>query len=207
MQGAYAVGWHERDGLVEGRLRLVPHALRLESLEDRDQVLCELPLERISGLRIRDLDGIPGRTRLELETSDSCPVSIESIVGKWIFVDLVQAAVEDGLAGGGRNAFLVAVRLEPARRDEAIALLRAGPPFEPSETTLSSHEVFVLDDEIVFLFETEDRDATREEGFELFDAALAWQKVIRDVRIGECVYAWRRVEPPSIRSRLVGLGF
>ena len=46
----------------------------------------------------------------------------------------------------------IVVPLRPGSRTEVEALLRNGPPFDPSRLGLVRHEVFVSEDEAIFVF-------------------------------------------------------
>lgn len=49
--------------------------------------------------------------------------------------------------------FVVTASLQPGTAPRVAEILREGPPFDLETTSLERHEVFLADDEIVFLFE------------------------------------------------------
>lgn len=49
--------------------------------------------------------------------------------------------------------FVVTARLRRGSAPKVAEILRAGPPFDLDSTSLERHEVFLGDDELVFLFE------------------------------------------------------
>lgn len=51
------------------------------------------------------------------------------------------------------HRFVVTGRLRSGAAPKVAEILREGPPFDLSETSLERHEVFLGSDEIVFLFE------------------------------------------------------
>jgi hypothetical protein len=53
------------------------------------------------------------------------------------------------------HRFVVTATLKPGCSEEVRRLLREGPPFEISQTSLQRHLVFLAGDELIFLFEGE----------------------------------------------------
>lgn len=51
------------------------------------------------------------------------------------------------------NRLVIAARLLPDTHDQAEALLRRGPPFEPGEIGLHLHGAYLTASEVVFVFE------------------------------------------------------
>ena len=51
------------------------------------------------------------------------------------------------------NRLMLVARLRPDKRDDAEALLRKGPPFDPEEIGLHRHAAYLTHGEIVFAFE------------------------------------------------------
>ncbi len=49
--------------------------------------------------------------------------------------------------------FVITARLREGSAETVAQILREGPPFVISETSLDRHEVFLSEDEVVFLFE------------------------------------------------------
>jgi len=90
---------------------------------------------------------------------------------------------------------VVVVPLLEGAREKAAELLRGGPPFDPEEVGLERHQVFVTEDEVVFLFEADDLDAAERlianETF--WRAAAAWRSLIAGPpRWAEDAYSWVR---------------
>jgi hypothetical protein len=93
----------------------------------------------------------------------------------------------------GKDRLLFAVELKPGSREAALALLRAGPPFDPRETALAAHDAFLLDDEAVFFFETDDLEALAEQAHGFWESGTAWRPLMTgNVRLAEHVYSWTR---------------
>jgi hypothetical protein len=61
------------------------------------------------------------------------------------------------------HRFVLTAELRRGSAPEVARILREGPPFDISKTSLERHEVFLSDEEIVFLFEGPhaDREASR----------------------------------------------
>lgn len=51
------------------------------------------------------------------------------------------------------DRLMIVARLNAGKRDEAEALLRQGPPFDPAELGFERHSVYLTPSEVVFLFE------------------------------------------------------
>jgi len=51
------------------------------------------------------------------------------------------------------NRLMIVARLKEGMHEEAEALLRKGPPFDPEELGFDRHAVHLTADEVVFLFE------------------------------------------------------
>jgi hypothetical protein len=93
----------------------------------------------------------------------------------------------------GAERLLFAVELKPGSREAAMGLLQAGPPFDPAETALAAHDAFLLDDEAVFFFETDDLDALGEQVQGFWEAGTAWRELMTgNVRVAEHAYTWTR---------------
>jgi hypothetical protein len=51
------------------------------------------------------------------------------------------------------NHLAIVARLQQGKHEEAEALLRAGPPFDPAELRLDRHAAYLSATEVVFVFE------------------------------------------------------
>jgi hypothetical protein len=87
----------------------------------------------------------------------------------------------------------IVVPLKPGMKHRAASLLDGGPPFDPKELALESHEVFLTDREAVFVFEgfptlVLERLAENET---LWAAGSAWELLVDgSLRYAERAYAW-----------------
>jgi hypothetical protein len=95
---------------------------------------------------------------------------------------------------------VVVLPLRPGARDRARELLRHGPPFDPEEAGLERHQAFVTDDEVVFLFEGDAREAVERlaDDASLWAAAEGWTELVAGPpRLAEAGYSWARPHPPD----------
>jgi hypothetical protein len=92
---------------------------------------------------------------------------------------------------------VVVLPIKPGARDRVRHLLRHGPPFDPAETGLERHQVYVSDDEAVFLFEADARESVERlaDDESLWAAARGWAELVAGPpRLAEGAYSWAR--PP-----------
>lgn len=212
MKVSYGVVWRERDrGQAEGHLTIGPHSLLLSAGAD-DAIVRELSFEWIAAAELRIPAPTSRHSTLVLKSADGGPeIEIESAVSRQIMSHLLERLFVDRLgdAEGGQR-ILVALKLKPGRRDAARELLSVGPPFDPKQAGLARHEVFLLDDEVLFLFETY-RDADVQQLIEpsFWQATESWRELTTgEARLAEQAYTWTRGNlAPSGRGMHPGLGF
>jgi hypothetical protein len=96
------------------------------------------------------------------------------------------------------------VVIAPLKRgavERARQLLEDGPPFDLERTRFDAHEVFITEQEVVFLFEGPADSLTLEfpgEDPALWKAAAAWAECLAGrPRIARTAFAWRRIETPE----------
>lgn len=90
---------------------------------------------------------------------------------------------------------VVIVPLKPGARARVRELLELGPPFDPESAGLERHQVFVTDQEAVFLFEAPDHSALDRlaKSPSLRWAAAAWRDYVGGpTRLAELAYSWAR---------------
>ena len=90
---------------------------------------------------------------------------------------------------------VIVVPLRTGTRDRAAQLLSGEPPFDPETVGLERHQVFLSDEEAVFVFEADSRDAAEkligEERF--WSAVSAWKEIVEGPpRLAEDAYSWTR---------------
>jgi len=83
-----------------------------------------------------------------------------------------------GLAGRGLSRVVVRVPVDPEHVERVRALVRQGPPYDLHEVPgLERHEIYVGDDDVVFLFEGP-------------DPGYAVERVMRDPRVWRALESW-----------------
>ncbi len=96
------------------------------------------------------------------------------------------------------SRFVAVLPLKPGARDRAEALLREGPPFDLEQTQFDRHQVFLTDQEVVFVFEGEGPSHTLDlpaEDPALWKAAEGWRACLSDrPRVAVTAYSWARSE-------------
>lgn len=124
----------------------------------------------------------PGRT--------AAGTTVESIAGG--------SAVDDDEEGTIEAIALIA-RLKPGAESQAEALVRSGPPFDPTSLGLTGHRVFLSAGEAVFVFEGHEVEWMLDDlvsdpnAWQTHEALEAWRPLIEfPPRIGREAYAWER---------------
>ena len=196
MQITYAVSWEEPGGVRHsGRLELRPEGLSFNGQNGSGPVTRLVQYGEIRGFRLARSTGerLQDRPTLVLELDEGERLKVASVAQPGIVTELADRL--SGLSGGRgvteREAIVIPIR--PDMRREAEALVENGPPFDPSEYGLSSHEVFVTDHEVIFVFDGSpavfSQHLANDEA--VFEAAEAWRPLIDGpLRLGLQAYAW-----------------
>ena len=96
------------------------------------------------------------------------------------------------------NRVAVVAPLRYGAYQDAKQLIESGPPFDPTQTPLVCHEVFLSDAEVVFVFEGPDvGDAVAQLAADpsVWRAAGAWADLLAGKpRIADQSYGWSRAE-------------
>lgn len=106
---------------------------------------------------------------------------------------------------------VVVAPLAKGSEEKAAELIAGGPPFEPEDTALERHGVYLSAGEVVFVFEGVDVEKQVDElmgDFErpaVRDAIRAWEPLLAEsLRVAEEAYFWERPsggpEEPSAAS-------
>jgi hypothetical protein len=196
MQVTYAVSWEEPDGSAgSGRLELGASALVLHGQNGSGAVTRSFPYRELGAVRVaRDTgERLLDRPTLVVEVEGGGLLRIAGVAQPGIVAELGMrlSSLRHDRTAAERLALVVPLR--PGARGTVEQLLAVGPPFDPVELGLDAHEVFVTDDEAVFVFEGVpaallERSAEDET---IWAAAAAWQPLIDGrVRLAERAYAW-----------------
>jgi len=102
---------------------------------------------------------------------------------------------------------VVVVPLKAGVRDRVRELLETGPPFDPEAAGLDRHQVFLTDQEAVFLFEAPDQSTLDRlaRSPRVRWAATAWREYLGGrMRRAEVAYSWARSTRTEGRDPLRG---
>jgi hypothetical protein len=93
----------------------------------------------------------------------------------------------------------IVARLKPGAEPKARELIASGPPFDPTESGLDRHTVYLSADEVVFVFEGPEVewivDKLVDDPFHwvVTEALEQWRPLLEDQpRIARPAYAWQR---------------
>ena len=90
-------------------------------------------------------------------------------------------------------------RLKPGTEERAARLLETGPPFDPADTGLSRHSVYLSAGEVVFVFEGDEvewivEDIVNQPFGAVADAFGTWRELVEgQPRIARTAYFWERM--------------
>lgn len=195
MRITYAVTWEGPEGTRRsGRLELGADALHLEGSNGDGAGSRELPYGDVSRFRLARPGGerLQGRPTLLLELRGGELLKIAGVSQPGIVAELSdRLAWLTGDPKAEETAAIV-VPLRPGSRTEVEALLRNGPPFDPSRVGLVRHEVFVSDDEVVFVFRGLPSVFAQRlaEDDSFWNAVTAWRPLVRGrARFAEAAYS------------------
>ena len=196
MPVTYAVSWQEPDGTVgSGRLELGTDALLLEGRNGSSGVRRAFPYRQMTGFRIARGSGdrLQGRPTLVVALDGGSELRIAGVAQPGIVSELAGRLGALRQDPGVLERVAVVVPLKPGARAKARALLATGPPFDPTALGLARHEVFLTDDEAVFVFEGVPAALLSRiaDQSDIWAAADAWQPLIAGpLRYADPAYTW-----------------
>jgi hypothetical protein len=200
MRTTYAVRWLDPSGtLIAGKLELRPRTVVLEGSNGHGAESHELPYDDLAAVRVDRgaADCIDGRPTLVLARRGGEAIRVAGIAQPGIVSELAEQIAAFRLAED-MSRVAVILPLKPGARARAEELLAQGPPFDPEAAGLESHDVFVSDDEAVFIFEALEQDLLDRLAAEtpVWGAAVAWKDLVAGPpRLAQAAYSWRRPEP------------
>jgi hypothetical protein len=199
MNRSYAMTWQAPDGGPHsGKLEVRASGVRLEGRNGAGPISLLIPYAELLSLRLAPgPERLGGRPTLVFGRGDGGDIRVAS-VGTAGIISEVAEEVASMKAGNAMSAERIAVivPVRKGKRDKAECLLDQGPPFDPERMGLESHEVFLTDQEAIFVFNAS-------AGFNLqklladskvWASAAAWHDVIAGApRIAKPFYAWAEV--------------
>lgn len=185
------------ESLARGVLVLEEEGFRLEGRRDGNEVAETVAYSTIERIRIgREADErLNARPTLVVERGNAPSMLIE-VFGIGLLAEVGDAltALAAGAAESAAEVALV-VPLRRGSRAKALELIENGPPFDPHEVGLTGHQVFLTEQDAVFVFSGPGVRALLEQVAGdpgLWRAGLGWTKIVAGrPRIADAVYAWR----------------
>ncbi len=188
--------------------------IKLDGLADSRPVVREIAYDSLAGVRIgrSAADRIEGRPTVILERRSGFPVRIAGVAQSSLVAEIAERLAAVGLGAEAERRLAVVVPLKEGVQDAVRMLLEAGPPFDPEQTALDRHAVFLTPQEAVFVFESRLGSKALEPLLEepaLWKIAGSWREHIAGPpRLAEDLYSWTRPEseprpavlPPGLRD-------
>jgi hypothetical protein len=207
MRTSYAVTWQKADEVsYSGRLELQSRALTFEGSNGHGAGSETIPYRDVTGVRIVRSPGdrLSGRQTLVLERRSGDPIRIASIVHPGIISELAERLASLHLADGSTaSRAVVVLPLIEGTAGRAAELLRGGPPFDPDKVGLGRHQVFLTENEAIFLFEADSSEVAERLLSDtcLWAAAAAWKELVAGPpRLAEDLYSWSRAQSADFVS-------
>jgi hypothetical protein len=175
-----------------GKLQLLADAVRVSG-SDPGATL-DVPYGDLSGVWLEH------RT-LVLERRNGEIIRVRSAAQPRILFELARRLARFLQPKQAGRSFAVIVPLTPGTREQARQLIEHGPPFDPKTLGVRRHEVFLSDNEAVFVFESP-VDALEELLAEprTLTAAAAWRDCVGGLaRIADEAYSWE--SPPQVENQ------
>lgn len=196
MQTTYAVTWEEPEGTRRsGRLELSADALHLEGGNGDGAASKDLPYSDVSRFRLARSGGerLHGRPTLVLELRGGEVLKIAGVSQPGIVAELSDRLGVLAADPSSLEKAAVVVPLKPGSKNAAEALLRNGPPFDPNRLGLVQHEVYLSEDEAIFVFRglpsVFAERLAEDDAF--WNAATVWRPLIRGrARFADPAYSW-----------------
>jgi hypothetical protein len=203
MNRTYAITWQEPDGAPHsGKLELRASGIRLEGRNGAGPASLLVPYAELVSLRLGSgPERLSGRPTLVFGRSGDGDVRVASVGAAGVLSEVAEQ-VASMKAGNAMSAdrIAVVVPLRKGKRDNAERLLDQGPPFDPERMGLESHEVFLTDQEAIFVFNTAAGLSLQKllGDSKVWASAAAWHDVIAGPpRVGKPFYAWAEIIGPS----------
>lgn len=203
---SYVVTWQERGATpIAGRIRFESGAIAFEGRDERDQrVWRTIRYDDLRALRLvaEDEDPATGRVLLVETTAGQVVIRCAELHTE-VLQQLAGRIADLELTQQRRAVVVLPLRADAEARAHELAA--AGPPFDPSELPLVSHELLLTSGEAIFVFESPSHVALESilDALDVWAAAATWSDLVAGPpRIASVAYAWHR--EPSLEG--IGLG-
>jgi hypothetical protein len=202
---SYVVTWQERGAAPSvGRLRFESDALSFEGRDDRERRIWRtIRYDELRALRLVVEDNVATGRVLLVETTAGQALIRSADLHAEVVRELAGRIADLDLTKASRAVLVVPLRAGAEERAHEIAA--EGPPFDPSELPLVSHELLLTSGEAIFVFESPSHVALESilDALDVWAAAAKWSDLVAGPpRIASVAYAWHR--EPSLEG--VGLG-
>lgn len=203
MRASYAVTWRYGNGETRsGRLELTPDGIALEGANGGGPTTELVPYTHLRRVRVgrTSADRISSRQTLVVEQRAGEPIQIAGVAQAGIISELAEHL--SSLLGEEQvmSRAVVVLPLREGASGRVAELLHGGPPFDPELVGLERHHVFLTEQEAVFVFEADTRDAAERligEG-SFWSAASAWKDLVAGPpRLADDAYSWVRPHIPD----------
>jgi hypothetical protein len=199
MQRSYAVTWQNGTGPTRsGKLELRAGGLSLEGTNGAGPVSLLIPYGDLLTLTQAPCsERLDGRPTLLLAQRGAGELRIASIGSPGIILEVAEN-VTSMRAGSVLAAERVAVivPLRKGKREKVERLLDKGPPFDPERAGLERHEVYLTEQDAVFVFNAASGFSLQRllSDTKVWASAAAWHDVVAGPpRIAKPFFAWAAV--------------
>jgi hypothetical protein len=196
MRTTYAVTWQDPDGAIHsGRLELGSDALSLEGRNGKGAASRTLRYQDVARFQLARPNGdrLQERPTLVLELADGSAFKIAGVAQAGIVSELAERLGHLSGQNPPVETGALIVPLRPGSRSRAEELLASGPPLDPAKFGLRRHEVFLTENEVIFVFEGHPGvfvDRLADQGT-VWKAADTWLPLIDGpIRLGIQRYGW-----------------
>lgn len=192
---SYPVVWSDSDAPVTGSLTTGPEEVELAGARDGRLVTSTVDYRDLAGVRIGRAAGelLGGRPTLVVERHEAPPLLVRPL-GAGLLPELAELFARLCATRDRVERIAVVLPLRPGAAEAARSLVAEGPPFEPGDTALARHEVFLTDSEAIFVFSGADACSSVRElvhDSAVWAAADRWSACLEGPpRLAEAGYAW-----------------
>lgn len=203
MSRSYAVTWRDGAGPAHsGRLELRAAGIVLEGMNGGGPVSVLVPYAELVGSRVAaGPERLDSRPTLVLERRAGRAIRLASVGAPGMISEVAEqlAALRTGRALAVERVAVI-VPLRKGKREKAEWLLDKGPPFDPERMGLERHEVYLTDQDAVFIFNAASGFSLQRllSDTKVWSSAAAWADVVSGApRIAKPFYAWATVSAPD----------